>query len=126
MKISFKDFFSKCDQIWSFLEKSKMENFMFCSVYGVNKSSVTKKRIFQKVHIWCISISTRFLLTLPPRWSNKKRLFCNFYFAFRKTVYKTSAKYKCSSIRRTMFKDVWQIFFIYWVIKSCLLIHINF
>ena len=39
MKFSFKDFFSKCDQIGSFLwiwphllEKSLMENFIFCAV----------------------------------------------------------------------------------------------
>ena len=43
MKISIKDFFSKCDQIrsflriWSYLlKKSLMENFIFCAVlcYG--------------------------------------------------------------------------------------------
>ena len=40
MKFSIKDFFSKCDQIWSFLgiclhllKKSLMENFIFCVVY---------------------------------------------------------------------------------------------
>ena len=35
MKFSIKDFFSKCDQIHSFLtllEKSLMENFIFCAV----------------------------------------------------------------------------------------------
>ena len=42
MKVSNKDFFSKCDQIrrklrvWShFLEKSLVENFIFCAVKGV-------------------------------------------------------------------------------------------
>ena len=41
MKISFKDFFSKCDQIRSFLriwshslKKSLMENFTFCAVFN--------------------------------------------------------------------------------------------
>ena len=42
MKFSIKDFFSKCDQIRSFLQisshllkKSLMENFSFCAVQGV-------------------------------------------------------------------------------------------
>ena len=42
MKFSIKDFFSKCDQIRSFLRiwshllrKSFMENFIFCGVYGL-------------------------------------------------------------------------------------------
>ena len=35
MKFSIKDFFSKCDQIRSFLlQKSLMENFTFCAVLG--------------------------------------------------------------------------------------------
>ena len=41
MKFSIKDFFSKCDQIRSFLriwshllKKSLMENFIFCAVWG--------------------------------------------------------------------------------------------
>ena len=49
MKFSIKDFFSKCDQIhsflriWSrFLQKSLMENFIFCAAYLVifAKSSI--------------------------------------------------------------------------------------
>ena len=39
MKFSIKDFFSKCDQIRSFLrsllKKSLMENFIFCAVLQV-------------------------------------------------------------------------------------------
>ena len=42
MKFSIKDFFSKCDQIRSFLRiwlhllnKSLMENFIFCAVFGI-------------------------------------------------------------------------------------------
>ena len=42
MKFSIKDFFSKCDQIRSFLriwshllKKSLMENFIFCVVYYI-------------------------------------------------------------------------------------------
>ena len=44
MKLSIKDFFSKCDQIrsvlqiWShLLKKSLMENFIFCAVYEINR-----------------------------------------------------------------------------------------
>ena len=32
IKFSIRDFFSKCDQIRSFLKKSLMENFVFCAV----------------------------------------------------------------------------------------------
>ena len=46
MKFSIKDFFSKCDQICSFLRiwsrllnKSLMENFIFCTVLGITESS---------------------------------------------------------------------------------------
>ena len=49
MKFSFKDFFSKCDQIhkklriWSHLQnKSLMENFIFCAVWSKKNSSVRK------------------------------------------------------------------------------------
>ena len=47
MKFSVKDFFSKCDQIRSFLriwshlpKKSLMENFIFCAVYLLEKKSI--------------------------------------------------------------------------------------
>ena len=36
MKVSIKDFVSKCDLIRSFLKKSLMENFIFCAVYQSN------------------------------------------------------------------------------------------
>ena len=46
MKFSNKDFFSKCDQIRSFLKiwshllkKSLMENFIFCSVFNLFKAN---------------------------------------------------------------------------------------
>ena len=42
MKLSIKNFFSKCDQIRSFLQiwshllkKSLIENFIFCAVYNI-------------------------------------------------------------------------------------------
>ena len=47
MKFSVKDFFSKCDQIRSFLriwshlpKKSLMENFIFCAVYSLEKKII--------------------------------------------------------------------------------------
>ena len=47
MKFSIKDFFSKCDQIRSFLriwlhllKKSLMENFIFCAVFVVSLVAV--------------------------------------------------------------------------------------
>ena len=50
MKFSFKDFFSKYDQmrrklrIWSHLpKKSLIENFIFCVVYGLQKSKHDEK-----------------------------------------------------------------------------------
>ena len=46
IKFSIKNFFSKCDQIRSFLQiwshllnKTLMENFIFCPVFAVNDSS---------------------------------------------------------------------------------------
>ena len=56
MKFSIKDFFSKCDQIRSFLriwshllKKSSMENFIFCVVVVLLKSSIFNKKYFKKV-----------------------------------------------------------------------------
>ena len=47
MKSAIKDFFSKCDQIRSFLriwshllKKSLMENFIFCAVFNLQKISI--------------------------------------------------------------------------------------
>ena len=41
MKFFNKDFFSKCDQIWSYsLKKSLMENFIFCAVNIVGNLEV--------------------------------------------------------------------------------------
>ena len=48
---SVKDFFSKCDQIPSFLtllKKSLMENFIFCAVSDKTGICVLIKKIFQK------------------------------------------------------------------------------
>ena len=36
MKFSMKDFFNKCDHIWSrLLKKSFMENFFFCTIWAL-------------------------------------------------------------------------------------------
>ena len=50
MKFSIKDFFSKCDQIRSFLriwphllKKSLMENFIFCAVNSCNNNSANNE-----------------------------------------------------------------------------------
>ena len=50
MKFSIKDFFSKYDQIRSFLrlwshllEKSLLQNFIFCAVYSICKKYNTKE-----------------------------------------------------------------------------------
>ena len=55
MKFSFKDFFSKCDQIRSFLriwshllKKSLTENFIFCAVTITFRSEGTEQRFFGK------------------------------------------------------------------------------
>ena len=45
MKFSIKDFFSKCDQIRSFLKKSLMENFIFCAVIIVLLCSSTQNSV---------------------------------------------------------------------------------
>ena len=45
MKFSIKDFFSKCNQIPSFLKKSLMENFIFCAV----QSQGSKMKLFSKI-----------------------------------------------------------------------------
>ena len=58
MKFSFKDFFSKCDQILSFLriwshllKKSLMENFIFCAV-------LVKEEVLHNFHI-CYKLCIR-------------------------------------------------------------------
>ena len=56
MKFSIKDFFSKCDQILSFLriwshllKKSSMENFIFCAV-----STESTSFFYSYLVIWCM------------------------------------------------------------------------
>ena len=58
MKFSIKDFFSKCDQIRSFLriwshllKKSLMENFIFCEVFHI-----ARKKLNTKIFIWAESV----------------------------------------------------------------------
>ena len=64
MKFSIKDFFSKCDQIRSFLQiwshllkKSLMENFIFCAEVTSNSNNnaeneiIELKEIFQMIEI---------------------------------------------------------------------------
>ena len=52
LKFSFKDLFSKCDQIRSFVKESLMENFSFCAVLSF--------QIFYSVvtidNDWCLLI----------------------------------------------------------------------
>ena len=52
MKISIKDFFSKCDQIRSFLriwshllKESVMENFIFCAVYDEKPADFCQNQV---------------------------------------------------------------------------------
>ena len=45
MKFSIKDFFSKCDQIRSFLTKSLMKNVIFCAV-PILKPQLENEQIF--------------------------------------------------------------------------------
>ena len=53
MKFSIKDFFSKCDEIrsflriWSHLKKSLMENFIFCAVNSKTKYLEQSKEVQQ-------------------------------------------------------------------------------
>ena len=56
MKFSMKDFFSKCDQIRSFLriwshllKKYLMENFIFCAVKAVNDGSLCQLSTFKNL-----------------------------------------------------------------------------
>ena len=65
MKFSIKDFFSKCDQIRSFLriwshllKKSLMENFIFCAVK--NKKTDSKRLFLWKMKIIITDISNFF------------------------------------------------------------------
>ena len=101
MKFSIKDFFSKCDQvhrklrIWShLLKRSITENFVFCAVYGVNRWSVIKKRIFRVFQFVCVCCCPY------PYPLHKKQPFLQFLFCFVKSVCKTSANDKRSIIRR--------------------------
>ena len=43
IKFSIKDFFSKCDQIHSFLKKSLLENFIFCAVLRFESTNHLRK-----------------------------------------------------------------------------------
>ena len=56
MKFSIKDFFSKCDQICSFLgiwshllKKSLMENFIFCAVFDQNTKFQRKTKFIENI-----------------------------------------------------------------------------
>ena len=67
MKFSIKDFFSKCDQIRSFLriwshllKKSFMENFIFLCQY-INKSTITNDyQEIQMVITWAKNVDEMF------------------------------------------------------------------
>ena len=70
MKFSITDFFSKCDQIRSFLKKSVMENFIFCAVLCINQCNlciINLMRIiqnFSKETLFYFLIVTCFILIL--------------------------------------------------------------
>ena len=64
MKFSIMDFFSKCDEIRSFLriwshllKKSIIENFIFWAVTGINLKSQKKKeiKIILVILLWAVS-----------------------------------------------------------------------
>ena len=74
MKFSIEDFFSKCDQIRSFLriwshllKKSLMENFIFCAVINLFLINCTrgchfelKKRVFtvhDMIRVFCVPVN---------------------------------------------------------------------
>ena len=98
MKFSNEDFFSKCDQIWSFLriwshllKKSLMGNFIFCVVKVTRKMSMTLVKKYYSLRYgwlckwkneWIENVDVRLLLSPFPRnlcfetfsyKSNKKR-----------------------------------------------------
>ena len=73
MKFSIKDFFSKCDQIRSFLEiwshilkKSLMENFIFCAVLYLNRFHTLVNDVYYE---W---LTTKICLILDFGFSNSK------------------------------------------------------
>ena len=80
MKVSIKDFFSKCDEIRSFLriwsqllKKSLMENFIFCEVHNffckddLSKNKSSRNRINFPINWW------KFI------WNNKNTIYKDFF-----------------------------------------------
>ena len=77
MKFSIKDFFSKCDQIRSFLrmwphllKKSLMENFIFCAVLSLAESS------------WTYFV---LLVSFYTPWKHQKNWFSDVFREYRRT-----------------------------------------
>ena len=74
MKFSIKDFFSKCDQIRSFLKKFSVENFIFCAVFFLIRS-ISFQHFLRETRIYPFFVySTLISLVLfvgiffPSRW----------------------------------------------------------
>ena len=70
MKFSIKDFFSKCDQVRSFLriwshllKKSLMENLLFCEVYCSSKILLTTERRLTGWYFLAVDLSPELLNT---------------------------------------------------------------
>ena len=79
MKISVKNFFSKCDQIrkklriWShLLKKSLMENFIFCAVL-----QLVYENLF---HCWVIKYVAKTNNTMPKANYKGSRMMCEIFF----------------------------------------------
>ena len=90
MKFSIKDFFSKCDQIWShLLKKSLMENFIFCAVstiipsahQGYPRNFISNKAGRLSLTSWIpfpqfnLTVSSTVAITLSGAWIKRIRSF---------------------------------------------------